>query len=99
MSRRDNSHNNGACESFFGTIKNECIYTYKTKELNYSNIYTIISDYIDFYNYVRPNLKHKKNSIRNSYGESIFLMSILIDKYKLTLFFYLLIHFNYTFEN
>ncbi|WP_425505171.1 IS3 family transposase [Spiroplasma tabanidicola] len=28
--------------------------------MNFSNIYTIISDYIDFYNYVRPMLKHKK---------------------------------------
>ncbi|WP_281349621.1 IS3 family transposase [Spiroplasma tabanidicola] len=60
MSRRGNSPDNGAFESFFGTIKNECIYTYKIKELNFSNIYTIISDYIDFYNYVRPMLKHKK---------------------------------------
>ncbi|WP_327196261.1 integrase core domain-containing protein [Spiroplasma litorale] len=60
MSRRGNPPDNGACESFFGTFKNECIYTYKVKELHHSNIYKIISDYIEFYNYVRPSLKHKK---------------------------------------
>ncbi|WP_083433394.1 hypothetical protein [Spiroplasma litorale] len=36
------------------------MYTYKVKELHHSNIYKIISDYIEFYNYVRPSLKHKK---------------------------------------
>ncbi|AKX34303.1 transposase [Spiroplasma litorale] len=46
MSRRGNSPDNGACESFFGTFKNKCIYTYKVKELHHSNIYKIISDYI-----------------------------------------------------
>ncbi|QGS51442.1 IS3 family transposase [Spiroplasma tabanidicola] len=60
MSRRGNSPNNGAYESFFWTLKNECIYTYKVSELNYSNIYNVISDYIEFYNYVRPSLKYKK---------------------------------------
>ncbi|WP_158500611.1 hypothetical protein [Spiroplasma litorale] len=32
MSRRGNSLDNGACETFFGTFKNECIYTYKVKK-------------------------------------------------------------------
>ncbi|ASP28398.1 hypothetical protein SCORR_v1c06260 [Spiroplasma corruscae] len=90
MSRRGNSHDNGTCESFFVTLKNECIYNYKVNELNYSNIYNIISDYIEFYNYVRPSLKYK-NSIRNSYGESIFLMSILNDKFIIKYFLF----FNY----
>ncbi|WP_100670383.1 IS3 family transposase [Mesoplasma coleopterae] len=54
MSRRGNSPDNGACESWFGTLKNECIYTYKIAQLSDRNIYKIINNYIDFYNYIRP---------------------------------------------
>ncbi|WP_166508654.1 IS3 family transposase [Spiroplasma chinense] len=60
MSKRGNSPDNWSCESFFSSIKNECIYTYKVSQLNFSNIYKIIFDYIEFYNYVRTRLKDKK---------------------------------------
>ncbi|UZQ32831.1 MAG: hypothetical protein OHM56_02425 [Spiroplasma phoeniceum] len=60
MSRRGNSRDNGACETLFSSFKNECFFLYKRNSLNFSNIMNIVSNYVDFYNFVRPRVKKRK---------------------------------------
>lgn len=60
MSRRGNSPDNGACETWFSSFKQECIYIYNVMKLNDNNLYSIISNYVRFYNYIRPILKNQK---------------------------------------
>lgn len=60
MSRRGNSPDNGACETWFSSFKNECFFLYKRNSLNFSNIMNIVSNYVDFYNFVRPRVKQRK---------------------------------------
>ncbi|WP_368487210.1 IS3 family transposase [Spiroplasma sp. DGKH1] len=60
MSRRGNSPDNGACESWFNSFKNECLILYKRRNLNFNNVFDIISNYIDFYNFIRPRTKQRK---------------------------------------
>lgn len=62
MSRKGNSVDNGACETWFSSFKQESIYCLPRKLLNKENIYKIIDDYIEFYNFVRPMKKLKKMS-------------------------------------
>ncbi len=51
---------NGECETWFSSFKKECIYLYQRNELNLNNIYEIVSNYIDFYNFVRPRISQRK---------------------------------------
>lgn len=55
MSRRGNCLDNACAENFFGTLKAECIY--RTKLTTLSEARSIITDYIQFYNYDRIQLK------------------------------------------
>lgn len=57
MSRRGNCLDNACVESFFGTLKTECIYRSKPKTFDEARL--IIQDYIRFYNYDRIQLKTK----------------------------------------
>ncbi|WP_156768779.1 MULTISPECIES: hypothetical protein [unclassified Spiroplasma] len=60
MSRRGNSPDNGACEIWFSSFKNECFFLCKRNSLNFSNIMNIVSNYVDFYNFVRSIVKQRK---------------------------------------
>jgi putative transposase len=51
MSRKGNCWDNAVSESFFKTIKYECLYRYKF--MNYNHLYSTICDYIDWYNIKR----------------------------------------------
>lgn len=55
MSRRGNCLDNACVESFFGTLKVECIR--RTKPSTYEQARELINDYIQFYNYDRIQLK------------------------------------------
>ncbi len=57
MSRKGNSLDNSAMESFFGRLKTECFYKreFKTKE----EIVEAVRDYLDYYNRHRIQLKLK----------------------------------------
>lgn len=57
MSRRGNCLDNACVESFFGTLKAECIKRYKL--VSYEQARELINDYIQFYNYDRIQLKTK----------------------------------------
>lgn len=57
MSRRGNCLDNACAETFFGTLKTECIY--RNKPTTYEHARTLIADYIQFYNYDRIQLKTK----------------------------------------
>lgn len=48
MSRKGNCWDNAVAESFFKTIKNECLYRFKYT--SYSQLYSSIADYINWYN-------------------------------------------------
>jgi len=48
MSRKGNCWDNAVAESFFKTIKHECLYRYKFK--SYEQLYYCIEDYITWYN-------------------------------------------------
>lgn len=48
MSRKGNCWDNAVAESFFKTIKHECLYRYKFK--SFSQLYLCIDDYIKWYN-------------------------------------------------
>ncbi|WP_406567194.1 IS3 family transposase [Heliophilum fasciatum] len=54
MSRRGNCLDNACAETFFGTLKSECIY--RSKPLTYADARRMIADYIQFYNYDRIQL-------------------------------------------
>lgn len=62
MSRRGNSVDNGACETWFSSFKQESIYSIPRKQINEQNISKIVDDYIEFYNFIRPMKKLKKMS-------------------------------------
>lgn len=83
MSRRGNSPDNGTCETWFSSFKKECIYLYQRNELNLSNIYEIVSNYIEFYNFVRPRISQRKTPFEQRmefFNKKIsFFLSILID--------------------
>lgn len=51
MSRKGNSVDNGACETWFSSFKQEAIYCLPRKLLNQENIYKIVDDYIEFYSH------------------------------------------------
>lgn len=57
MSRRGNPYDNALAENFFSILKTECIYRVKLK--TYEEAYLLISQYIDFYNNQRIQLKTK----------------------------------------
>lgn len=57
MSRRGNPYDNAMAENFFGILKTECIRPAKPKTLQEAN--SLITDYIDFYNYERIQSKTK----------------------------------------
>ncbi|WP_253301373.1 hypothetical protein [Spiroplasma endosymbiont of Phyllotreta cruciferae] len=82
MSRRGNSPDNEACETWFSSFKKECIYLYQRNELNLNNIYEIVSNYIEFYNFVRPIISQRKTPFEQRmefFNKKIFFLSILID--------------------
>lgn len=55
MSRRGNCLDNACAESFFGSLKTECINRYKPS--TYEIARSLIADYVQFYNYDRIQLK------------------------------------------
>ena len=57
MSRRGNPYDNAMAENFFGILKSECIN--RRKIFTYDEARLIISEYIDFYNNERIQLKTK----------------------------------------
>ena len=57
MSRRGNPYDNALAENFFSILKTECIYRVKLK--TYEEARLLISQYIDFYNNQRIQLKTK----------------------------------------
>lgn len=57
MSRRGNPYDNALAENFFSILKTECIYRVKLK--TYDEARLLISQYIDFYNNQRIQLKTK----------------------------------------
>lgn len=57
MSRRGNPYDNAMAENFFGFLKSECIN--RRKIFTYDEARLIISEYIDFYNNERIQLKTK----------------------------------------
>ena len=57
MSRRGNPYDNAMAENFFSILKTECIYRVKLK--TYEEARRLISQYIDFYNNQRIQLKRK----------------------------------------
>ena len=57
MSRRGNPYDNALAENFFSILKTECIYRVKLK--TYEETRLLISQYIDFYNNQRIQLKTK----------------------------------------
>lgn len=57
MSRRGNTYDNALAENFFSILKTECIYRVKLK--TYEEARLLISQYIDFYNNQRIQLKTK----------------------------------------
>ena len=57
MSRRGNPYDNALAENFFSILKTECIYRVKLK--TYEEASLLISQYIDFYNNERIQLKTK----------------------------------------
>ena len=57
MSRRGNPYDNAMAENFFSILKTECIYRVKLK--TYEEARLLISQYIDFYNNARIQLKTK----------------------------------------
>ena len=57
MSRRGNCLDNAPAESFFGTLKSECINRVKLESFSQAN--SLIDEYIHFYNYERIQLKTK----------------------------------------
>ena len=57
MSRRGNPYDNALAENFFSILKTECIYRVKLK--TYEEARLLISQYIDFYNNHRIQLKAK----------------------------------------
>ena len=57
MSRRGNPYDNAMAENFFSILKTECIYRVKLK--TYEEARLLISQYIDFYNTQRIQLKTK----------------------------------------
>ena len=57
MSRRGNPYDNTLAENFFSILKTECIYRVKLKTYDEARI--LISQYIDFYNNQRIQLKTK----------------------------------------
>ncbi len=57
MSRRGNPYDNAMAENFFSILKTECIYRMKLK--TYEEARLLISQYIDFYNNQRIQLKTK----------------------------------------
>jgi transposase InsO family protein len=57
MSRRGNPYDNALAENFFGMLKTECIYLCKPKTISQAKM--LISDYIDYFNNERIQLKTK----------------------------------------
>jgi len=57
MSRPGTPLDNAPIESFFGTLKCECIYKHKPKDFEHAT--ELIDDYMHFYNYVRLQSKSK----------------------------------------
>ena len=57
MSRRGNPYDNAMAENFFSILKTECVY--RTKLRTYEEARLLISQYIDFYNNQRIQLKTK----------------------------------------
>ncbi|WP_207636037.1 IS3 family transposase [Desulfitobacterium dehalogenans] len=55
MSRRGNCLDNACVETFFGTLKAECIY--RNKPNTHYEARAMIDEYIQFYNYDRIQLK------------------------------------------
>lgn len=55
MSSRGNCYDNASMESFFGSLKTECIYRNQLSTFEEAN--ELIDAYIDFYNYDRVQLK------------------------------------------
>ena len=51
MSRKGNCWDNAVAESFFKTIKNECLNRYKFS--SHQQLYDCIDDYINWYNTIR----------------------------------------------
>lgn len=54
MSRRGNSPDNGACETFFSSLKCEKVYLKAKSKWSVSDMWNSVDEYISFYNYVRP---------------------------------------------
>ncbi len=67
MSRRGNSPDNGACESWFGTFKNEVIYNINKNSLDFYELMRITNEYINFYNFIRPFRGQKRSPIEIRY--------------------------------
>ena len=67
MSRRGNPYDNALAENFFSILKTECIYRVKLK--TYEEARLLISQYIDFYNNQRIQLKTKltPSELRSQY--------------------------------
>lgn len=59
MSRKGNCLDNSPTENFFGAIKRELWYGNEDKYKNASELMKDINEYINYYNNVRPLLKHK----------------------------------------
>ncbi|PPE04312.1 transposase [Williamsoniiplasma lucivorax] len=54
MSRKGNSPDNGACETFFASLKTEVIYIKPRSKWTKKSMIEAVIDYIEFYNYFRP---------------------------------------------
>lgn len=59
MSRKGNCLDNEVAESFFGTLKSECFYLEKFR--NIEELKSAIDEYIDYYNSQRISLKLKRS--------------------------------------
>ena len=65
MSRRGTPLDNAPVESFFSTLKAECIYRQKIQTFEQAG--ELISEYIQFYNYQRIQLKSKLTPFEKRY--------------------------------
>ena len=62
MSRRGNPYDSAMAENFFSILKTECIY--RTKLKTYEDARILISEYINFYNNERIQLKTKLTPLK-----------------------------------
>lgn len=64
MSRPGNCWDNAVIENFFGHFKAECVKLRKKTFNTFSNVFNVVTDYINFYNNDRIQLSLKTSSIK-----------------------------------